>query len=74
MTRKRSVIQVCGYLILENGIFTFGMLLLEAMPLLVELAVLLDLFTCVFVMGMTIQNVNREFSSISTENLSELKE
>jgi hydrogenase-4 component E len=74
MTRKRSVLQVCGYLVLENGIFTFGLLLLEAIPLLVELGVLLDLFTCVFVMGLTIQNVNREFSSISTETLSELKE
>jgi len=33
-----------GYLVLENGIFIFGMLLVQAMPLVVELGVLLDLF------------------------------
>ena len=61
--------QVLGYLILENGIFLFGLLLLEAMPFLVEVGVLLDLFTGVFVMGIIIYHINREFSSISTEHL-----
>ena len=41
---------------------------------LVEIGVLLDLFTCVFVMGIIIHHISREFSSISTEHLTELKE
>jgi excisionase family DNA binding protein len=69
-----QIMQVLGYLLLENGIFLFGMLLLEAMPFLVEIGVLLDLFTCVFVMGIIIHHINREFTSISTENLANLKE
>lgn len=73
-TRKKAIMQVLGYLILENGIFLFGLLLLEAMPFLVEVGVLLDLFTGVFVMGITIFHINREFSSISTEHLTGLKE
>ena len=73
-TRKKAIMQVLGYLLLENGIFLFGMLLLEAMPFLVEVGVLLDLFTGVFVMGIIIYHVSREFASISTEHLSELKE
>ena len=73
-TRKKAIMQVLGYLILENGIFMFGLLLLEAMPFLVEVGVLLDLFTGVFVMGIAIFHINREFSSISTEHLTELKE
>jgi hydrogenase-4 component E len=73
-TRKKAIMQVVGYLILENGIFLFGLLLLEAMPFLVEVGVLLDLFTGVFVMGIIIHHVSREFASISTEHLSELKE
>ena len=63
-----------GYLVLENGIFIFGLLLLEAMPFLVEVGVLLDLFVGVFVMGIIINHINREFSSVSTEQLSALKE
>jgi hydrogenase-4 component E len=73
-TRKKAIMQVLGYLMLENGIFLFGMLLLEAMPFLVEVGVLLDLFTGVFVMGIIIYHVSREFASISTEHLAELKE
>src|ERR1041385_5700581 len=33
-TRKKAINQVVGYLTLENGIFIFGLLLLEAMPFL----------------------------------------
>jgi hydrogenase-4 component E len=72
--RKKAIMQVLGYLLLENGIFLFGLLLLEAMPFLVEIGVLLDLFTGVFVMGIIIHRISREFSSLSTEYLSELKE
>lgn len=73
-TRKKAIMQVLGYLLLENGIFLFGLLLLEAMPLLVEVGVLLDLFTGVFVMGIIIHHISREFASLSTEHLTELKE
>jgi hydrogenase-4 component E len=73
-TRRKAIMQVLGYLLLENGIFLFGLLLLEAMPFLVEIGVLLDLFTGVFVMGIIIHHISREFASISTEHLSELKE
>lgn len=73
-TRKKAIMQVLGYLLLENGVFLFGMLLLQAMPILVEIGVLLDLFTGVFVMGIIIYHISREFGSISTEHLTLLKE
>ena len=73
-TRHKAIMQVLGYLLLENGIFLFGLLLLEAMPLMVEVGVLLDLFTGVFVMVIIINHLNREFSSMSTKHLSTLKE
>jgi hydrogenase-4 component E len=73
-TRRKAIMQVLGYLLLENGFFLFGMLLLDAMPFLVEIGVLLDLFTGVFVMGIIIYHINREFASTSTEHLTELKE
>jgi hydrogenase-4 component E len=73
-TRHKAIMQVLGYLLLENGIFLFGLLLLEAMPMMVEAGVLLDLFTGVFVMVIIINHLNRAFSSTSTEHLSALKE
>jgi len=73
-TRRKAIMQVLGYLLLENGIYLFGLLLLEAVPFLVEVGVLLDVFTGVFVLGIIVYHINREFASISTEHLTNLKE
>lgn len=74
VTRYKAISQVIGYLVLENGIFIFGMLLIEAMPLIVELGVLLDLFVGIFVIGIIINHINRAFSSLDTRRLVSLKE
>jgi hydrogenase-4 component E len=74
MTRIKAITQVLGYLILENGIYTFGLLLLQATPFLVEVGVLLDLFVAIFVMGIIINHISREFTSISTDRLTVLKD
>lgn len=73
-TRVKAITQVVGYLILENGVFIFGLLLMEAIPFVVELGVLLDLFVAIFVMGIIIHKISREFSTVSTRMLSQLKE
>jgi hydrogenase-4 component E len=73
-TRRKAITQVVGYLTLENGIFLFGLTLAEAIPFLVEIGVLLDLFVAVFVMGIIMDHIQREFSSLSTEHLTSLRE
>lgn len=73
-TRRKAISQVTGYLVLENGIFIFGLLLTEAMPIMVEAGVLLDLIVGIFVMGIIINHISREFSSIDTSRLTVLKE
>lgn len=73
-TRRKAVTQVVGYLALENGIFVMGLTLVEAMPLFVEIGVLLDLVVAIFVMGIIIEHISREFSSIDTTRLTSLKE
>ena len=73
-TRRKAITQVVGYLVLENGIFVMGLTLLEAMPLLVEAGVLLDLFVGIFVMGIIINHISREVSTMDTAQLSSLKE
>jgi hydrogenase-4 component E len=73
-TRRKAITQVVGYLALENGVFVMGLTLVEAMPLLVETGVLLDLVVAIFVMGIIIEHISREFSSIDTTRLSSLRE
>jgi len=74
VTRRKAVNQVLGFLVLENGVFVFGLLLSDFMPIMVEAGVLLDLFAAVFVMGIVMFHINREFSSLDTEKLSALKD
>ncbi|MGC8624245.1 MAG: hydrogenase [Phycisphaerae bacterium] len=73
-TRYKAITQVIGYLILENGIYIFGMLLLTAMPFLVELGILLDLFVGIFVVSIILNHINEAFSSMDTRRLTALKE
>lgn len=74
ITRRKAITQILGYLLLENGIFIFSVLLSAAMPLMVEAGVLLDLLVGVFVMAIVLNQINREFSTLNTERLSALKE
>jgi hydrogenase-4 component E len=74
VTRRKAVAQVLGFLVLENGVFVFGVLLSDFMPVMVEAGVLLDLFAAVFVMGIVIFHINREFSSLDTRKLSTLRD
>ncbi len=74
MARRKAITQVLGYVVMESGIFTLGMVLVEAMPLLVELGILLDIFVAVFVMGIIVFQINREFDHIDSDQLSALRE
>jgi hydrogenase-4 component E len=72
ISRRKALTQVLGYLVMENGIYIFGVALAVDVPLLVELGVLLDVFVAVFVMGIMIFHISRSFDHIDTDQLSSL--
>ncbi len=72
--RTKAISQVCGYLILENGIYLFGLLLIRATPLMVEAGILLDLTVGVFVIGIIVDRIQRAFDSLDTRKLTVLRE
>ena len=73
-TRRKALTQVVGYLMLENGIYLFGLTQTESVPFLLEVGVLLDVFAGVFIMGIVVFHINREFDSLDSARLSELKD
>jgi hydrogenase-4 component E len=74
VARKKALNQVLGYLVLENGIYAFGSVLVNEQPWLVELGVLLDVFVAVFIMGIIIFHISREFDHIDTDRLAILRD
>lgn len=73
VSRRKALTQVIGYLVIENGAYVFGQSVAAQMPFLVELGILLDLLVGVFVMGIVIHQINREFDHIDVDQLNLLK-
>lgn len=72
--RVKAISQVCGYLILENGVYLFGLLLIHATTMLVEAGILLDVTVGVFVIGIIVDRIQRAFDSLDTRKLTALRE
>jgi hydrogenase-4 component E len=74
IARKKAVTQVIGYLVMENGISAFGLAFAVREPLLLAMAVLLDVLVAVLVMGIAIYHISRQFDHIDTDRLTALKD
>jgi hydrogenase-4 component E len=74
VSRRKALSQTLGYLVFENGIYAFGVGVAYEAPTFVEMGVLLDVFVAVFVMGIIVFHIAREFDSIDTTRLALLKE
>jgi hydrogenase-4 component E len=57
--RVKAISQVCGYLIMENGIYLFGLLLIHSTP---------------FIIGIIVDRIQRAFDSLDTRKLTTLRE
>lgn len=74
IARRTAVMQVVGYLVLENGIYVFGLAIAWEQPFLVETGILLDIFAAVFVMGIAIFHISREFDHLEVDQMTSLKD
>ncbi len=73
VARRKALTQCLGYLVLENGIYCFGVAVVGEVPALVELGVLLDLFLAVLVMGIAMYRLREEFDHMDTDLLTSLR-
>jgi hydrogenase-4 component E len=74
VSRKKAITQVLGFLTMENSIYLFGVAFAIQESWLVQTGVLLDVFAAVFIMGIMIYHINREFDDIDTGGLSNLRD
>ena len=74
VARRKAITQVLGYLAMENGIYVLGPALAVHNPLLVEAGILLDVFVGIYVMGVIMLHIRREFDHIDVDRLSQLKD
>ncbi len=73
IARKKIVMQAVGYLVMDNGIYAFGISAFPQTSILVELGLLINLCVAVVVRGIMIYNLSRVFHHMDSHHLSTLK-
>ncbi len=71
--RMKAVTQIIGMLVMENGIFLLASSLAGGMPFFVEIAVSFDVFVCVVIAGVFMYRINKLFTHIEVNQLTELR-
>ena len=75
ITIKHKIISnVIEFITMENGIFLLSLSVAKEMPILVNMGVLLDVFIAVYILGLFINVINKEFHDLEVSHLSDLKD
>lgn len=72
IARRKALTQALGFLVFENGITVFGIGMTLEHGFFVELGILLDVLALVFIMGIAVFHINREFAHIDADRLNRL--
>ncbi len=71
--RKRAIMQICGLITMENGIYLLGLFVTEGLPLVVELGVFLDVLIAVVVLVILTSRMSLSFMTTDTSVMKKLK-
>ena len=69
MIPTRTIPSRLGNLSFENGISLFGVGMAVECGMLVEMGILLDVFALIFIMGIAVMKINRQFEHIDSDKL-----
>lgn len=72
--KHKIVSNVIEFITMENGIFLLSLSVAGEMPVLVNLGVLLDVFIAVYILGLFVREINKEFKDLEVSHLSKLKD
>ena len=71
--RMKALAQIIGLLVMENGLFLLAATISGGMPFFVEIAIFFDIFLCVIILDIFVYKINRLFTHIDVDKLTELK-
>lgn len=71
--RAKAITQIIGLLTMENGIFLLAAAITGGMPFFVEIAIFFDVFVCVIITGIFLYRINRLFTHIEINRLTQLR-
>ena len=73
LTRRLALSQIVGFMTMENGVYLFALTQTDGLPILIEMAVFIDILGAVMLAGVLIFNIKRSFEHIDVTRLTNLK-
>ncbi|HNT28453.1 MAG TPA: hypothetical protein PKH10_09770 [bacterium] len=74
LTRKKLITQVMGYMLMQNAVSLLMIAMAVELPLLVNLGVLLDIFTLLFLFLLFLGKLHSAYEETSRERLTSLRD
>ena len=71
---RNILTHLIGYLIMQNGVFLLSLAVGNEFPLIVNTAILLDIFVGVLVLGIFVNRVGERFEEMHIDELAQLKD
>ena len=71
--RSRAIMQMIGLITLENGIYLFGLIMTEGLPMIIELGIFLDILIAVVILVILTSRLRLSFKTTDTNVLKKLK-
>ena len=72
--RKRVFAHLVGFLVIENGVFLFSMAIGAELPMLINIAIMLDILISILILGMFLQRLDNDIHSDATDALTSIKD
>lgn len=72
--RKRVFAHLIGFLVIENGVFLFSMAIGVELPMLINLAIMLDILISILVLGMFLQRMDNDMNTDESDALTSIKD
>jgi hydrogenase-4 component E len=72
--RKRIFAHLVGFLVIENGVFLFSMAIGVELPMLINLAIMLDILISILILGMFLRRMDNEIHTDETDALTSIKD
>ena len=72
--RKRIFAHLIGFLVIENGVFLFSMAIGVELPMLINLAIMLDILISILVLGMFLRRMDNDMNTDESDALTSIKD
>ncbi len=72
--RKRIFAHLVGFLVIENGVFLFSMAIGVELPILINLAIMLDILISILILGMFLRRLDDDMHTDESDALTSIKD